>query len=207
MIYREKNLRCLLLTCIIYLLQFSLYAQTDTIPKKSRDIIPEKSMDTVPKTAADTIPRKTFDNYLKTRKGLFGKMIKSLRRDTTEVQIANDLTRNDVLYKKFEGYIIRHVTISDLHFGIPLSDTSKKVVTTLTRLANKIHHITRMSVIKNNLFFNENDSLRSYLMADNETYLRQLPYLQDATIQVIPVNDTADSVDVNVIVKDLFALG
>ena len=128
MIYRKKDLRCLLLTCIFYLLQFSLYAQTDTIPKKS------------------------LDNYLKTRKGLFGKMIKNLRRDTTEVQQANDLQRNDVLYKKFEGYIIRHITIKDLHFGIPLADTSKKVVTTLTRLANKIHHITRTSVIRNNLF-------------------------------------------------------
>ena len=134
-------------------------------------------------------------------------MMKSLRRDTTEVQIANDLTRNDVLYKKFEGYIIRHIIIKDLHFGIPIADTSKKVVTTLTRLANKIHHITRTSVIRNNLFFTENDSLRPYLMADNETYLRQLPYLQDATIEVVPVAWHPDSVDVNVTVKDLFALG
>src|SRR5579862_6713943 len=114
MIYRKKNLRCLLLTCIFYLLQFSLYAQTDTIPKKSTEIVPEKF--------TDTMSKKSFDHYLKTRKGLFGKMIKSLRRDTTEVQIANDLTRNDVFYKKFEGSIIRHIRISDLHFGIPLTD-------------------------------------------------------------------------------------
>lgn len=183
MIYRKKNLRCLLITCMFYLLQFSLYAQTDTIPKKS------------------------LDNYLKTRKGFFGKMIKNLRRDTTVVQQANDLKRNDVLYEKFKGYIIRHITINDLRFGTPLADTSKKVVTNLTRLANKIHHTTRTSVIRNNLFFTENDSLLPYLMADNETFLRQIPYLQDATIEVVPVNGSSDSVDVNVIVKDLFALG
>lgn len=183
MIYRKKNLRCFLLTGIFYLLQFSLYAQTDTIPKKS------------------------FDHYLKTRKGFFGKMMKNLRRDTTAAQIANDLTRNDVLYKKFEGYTIRHIIIKDLHFGIPIADTSKKVVTTLTRLANKIHHITRTSIIRNNLFFTENDSLLPYLMADNVTFLRQTPYLQDATIDVVPVIGTSDSVDVNVTVKDLFALG
>lgn len=134
-------------------------------------------------------------------------MIKSLRRDTTPVQHANDLKRNDVLYKKFEGYIIRKIRIKDLHFGIPLADTTKKVVTTLTRLANKIHHITHTSVIRNNLFFNENDSLLPYLMADNETFLRQLPYLQDATIKVVPVPGGSDSVDVDVVVKDLFALG
>jgi hypothetical protein len=123
------------------------------------------------------------------------------------VSQANDLKRNDVFYKKFEGSIIRRITIKDLHFGIPLADTSKKVVTTLTRLANKIHHITRTPVIRKNLFFRENDTLRPYLMADNETFLRKLPYLQDATIEVVRVTGTSDSVDVNVIVKDLFALG
>ena len=123
------------------------------------------------------------------------------------MQQANDLKRNDVLYKKFEGYIIRHITIKDLHFGIPIADTTKKVVTSLTRLANKIHHITRTPVIRNDLFFTENDTLLPYLMADNETFLRQLPYLQDATIEVVPVIGGSDSVDVNVTVKDLFALG
>jgi hypothetical protein len=210
MTYRKKDLRCLLLSCIFYLLQFSLYAQTDTVPKYAqKDTIPKyEQTDTISKyEQTDTIPKKSLDNYLKTRKGLFGKMINNLRRDTNEVQLANDLKRNDEFYKKFEGYIIRRIIIKDLHFGIPLADTSKKVVTTLTRLANKIHHITRTSVIRNNLFFAENDSLLPYLMADNETFLRQLPYLQDAAIEVVPVQNTSDSVDVNVIVKDLFALG
>jgi len=134
-------------------------------------------------------------------------MMKNFTRDTTAVQKANDLKRNDALYKKFEGYIIRRITIRDLYFGIPLEDTSKRVVTTLTRLANEIHHTTRTSVIRNDLFFKENDSLLPYLMADNETFLRQLPYLQDASIQVFPVKGSRDSVDVNVIVKDLFSLG
>jgi hypothetical protein len=143
----------------------------------------------------------------KSKSRLFNKMMKNFTRDTTAVQKANDLKRNDVLYKKFEGYIIRRITIRDLYFGIPLEDTSKKVVTTLTRLANEIHHTTRTSTIRNDLFFKENDSLLPYLMADNETFLRQLPYLQDATIQVFPVKGSRDSVDVNVIVKDLFSLG
>jgi hypothetical protein len=181
--YRRKILYRLLLICLLYLFQPSSWAQTDTLPKKS------------------------FDEYLKTRRGLFGTITKNLRRDTTEVQQANDLQRNDVLYKNFQGFIIRHITISDLHFGIPITDTLKKVVTSLTRLANKIHHITRTAVIRNNLFFKENDTIMPYLMADNETYLRQIPYLQDATIDVVPAGDENDSVDVNVVVKDLFALG
>ena len=210
MINRKKDLRCLLVSSIFCLLQFSLYAQTDTIPNyPPTDTIPKyPRTDTLQKyPQTDTIQKKSLDDFLKTRKGLFGRMIKNLRRDTNEVLQANDLKRNDVVYKKFEGYIIRHIRIRDLHFGIPLADTSLKVVTTLTRLANKVHHITRTSVIRNNLFFNENDSLLPYLMADNETFLRQLPYLQDATINVVPVKGSSDSVDVYVIVKDLFALG
>jgi hypothetical protein len=178
-----KNLLCLLLSCIFYLLQFSLYAQTDTLPKNS------------------------LDDYLRTRKGLFGKVLSGLRRDTTEVQKANDLKTNDVPFQKFEGYVIRHIYIKDLPFGIPLSDTSTKVVTPLTKLANTIHHTTRTSVIRNNLFFKENELVLPYLMGDNETFLRQLPYIQDASIELLPVIGSRDSVDVSVIVKDLFSLG
>ena len=202
MICNKKTLRCLFLICILYSLQFSVYAQIDSIPKKSEADTITKAIQT------DTIPRKSLDEYLKTRKGFFGKMFKGLTRDTTEVQKANDLKRNDEPYKLFEGAVIRNIIIKDLPFGIPLTDTSQKVVTVFTQLANTLHHTTRITVIRNNLFFRENELLVPYLMADNETYLRQLPYLQDAIIQVVPAHRLAlDSVDVYVVVKDLFSLG
>lgn len=200
MICSKKTLRCLLFSCIFYLLQFSLYAQTDTIP---RSLV----QDTIAKTKSDTIPKKSLREYLKTRKGLFGKMFKGLTRDTTEVQKANDLKRNDEPFKQFEGAVIRHITIKDLPFGTALNDTSQKVVNTFTRIANTLHHTTRSTVIRNNLFFTEHDSLVPYIMADNETYLRQLPYLQDAIIEVVPADSLRlDSVDVYVTVKDVFSL-
>ena len=155
-----------------------------------------------------TTQRKSLDEYLKTRKGVFGKMFKGLTKDTTEVQKANDLKRNDEPYKQFEGAVIRHIIIKDLPFGIPITDTSKKVVTVFTKLANTLHHTTRQTVIRNNLFFREHELLVPYLMADNETYLRQLPYVQDAIIEVVPAdNMQLDSVDVYIVVKDLFSLG
>jgi hypothetical protein len=202
MICNKKTLRCLWLTCIFFLLQFCIYAQIDSIPKKIKaDTLNEKP-------EPDTSQKKSLDEYLKTRKGFIGKMFKGLTKDTTDVQKANDLKRNDEPYKQFEGAVIRHVIVKDLPFGIPLDDTSQKVVTAFTRLANTLHHTTRSTVIRNNLFFRERDSLVPYLMADNETYLRQLPYLQDAIIEVVPVDSMRiDSVDVLVIVKDLFSLG
>ena len=112
MTYGKKNLLRMLLACIFYLVQSSLFAQVDTTHKPS-------------------------DKDRQTKSRLFKKMMKNFTRDTTAVQKANDLKRNDALYKKFEGYIIRRITIRDLYFGIPLEDTSKRVVTTLTKLANK----------------------------------------------------------------------
>jgi hypothetical protein len=200
MICSKKTLRCLLLTCAFYLLHFCAYTQTDSIPPKiKQDTLSEKQ---------DTSQKKSLDEYLKTRKGFFGKMFKGLTRDTTDVQKANDLKRNDVPYKLFEGAVIRNIIIKDLPFGIPLTDTSQKVVTIFTRLANTLHHTTRATVIKNNLFFREHELLAPYLMADNETYLRQLPYIQDALVEVVPSHELRlDSVDVYVVVKDLFSLG
>ncbi len=155
----------------------------------------------------DTLPQKKFDEYFETRKGLFGKVIKTFRKDTTEVDHAYELKRNDEAYNKYAGRIIRNIIIKKLPFGIPFSDTSKNFISGLTKLANELHHITRTKVIKNNLFFKENDSVRPYLMADNERFLRQLPYLQDAGFIVVPITSNSDSVDVIVIIKDVFSLG
>ena len=124
------------------MLQFSVHAQSDTIPSKSE-----------PDTTSDTTQRQSLDEYLKTRKGIFGKMTKNLTRDTTDVQKANNLKRNDVPYKAFEGAVIRHITIKDLPFGIAISDTSKETANLFTRAANALHHTTRSTVIRNNLFF------------------------------------------------------
>ena len=154
----------------------------------------------------DTIPKKKSDEYFETRKGLLGKMIQNFRKDTT-VQHANDLQRNDEKFNKYEGFVIRDIIIKKLPFGIPFSDTAKKLVNTLTRLANKVHHITRTQVVRNNLFFNKNDLVKPYLMADNERFLRQLSYLQDAGINVVQIGPGSDSVDVIVVVKDVFSLG
>ncbi|MDQ6904847.1 MAG: hypothetical protein M3139_17780, partial [Bacteroidota bacterium] len=116
---------------IFFLMQFSSFAQRD----KQRD----------------TLPKKTFNEYLRTRKGLLARMIKGISKDTTEVLVANDITRNVAPYKIYEGSVIRHITIHVLPFGTSLADTTKKVETGLTRLANTVHHITRESTIKNNL--------------------------------------------------------
>lgn len=196
----KKNLLALLVTSIFCFPQLTVSAQNDTIPKHI-DIIPN---DTIPN---DTIPKKTLNDYIKNKKGFLVKVIKNFMKDSTEVEKINDPKRNDVPFLKYQGYIIRNIITEELPFGIPIADTSKKVVTALTRLANSMHRRTRPQIIRNNLFFKKYDTVKPYLMADNVAFLRQLSYIQDASFEIIPVAGTGDSIDVIVKVKDLFSIG
>jgi hypothetical protein len=179
MVLRRKYLLLFFLTGIFFSMRFSLLAQTDTVPGKT----------------------------IKNGQTLFGKVINNFKKDTTEIDITNILKRNDEAYKKYEGLIIRNIIIKRVPFGIPFSDTSKKLVNTLTKVANDLHHLTKTQVIRNNLFFKRNDIIQPYLMADNERFLRQLPYLLDAGFIVVPISPGSDSADVIVMVKDVFSLG
>jgi len=140
------------------------------------------------------------------KNSLIDKVLSGLKKDTSEVDRVNMVRRNDERFFPYSGFIIRRINITRLTFGTPFNDTSKSLTTTLTRIANAIHHKTKTDVIRNNLFFKKNDTISPYLIADNERYLRELPYLRDADILIKKVGET-DSADVTVIIKDLFSFG
>lgn len=149
----------------------------------------------------------SITNGRKIQPTFLGKMINNFRKDTAEIDRANELERNDKAYEMYEGLIIREIIIKRMPFGIPIADTAKKLVTTLTKAANALHHLSKIRVIKNNLFFKEKEPIQPYLMADNERFLRQLPYLRDAEFFIVPVAPHSDSADVIVLTKDVFSLG
>ncbi len=144
---------------------------------------------------------------IKDKKTLVAKMIDSFKKDSTEIDQANELERNDRAYDKYKGLIIRNIEIKRLPFGTRSDDTTKKLTNTLIDIANKVHYLTKNNVIKRNLFFKENEQILPFLFADNARFLRQLPYLQDADIIVNKLSRESDSADILVIVKDVFSLG
>lgn len=141
------------------------------------------------------------------KKSLLLKVVDTFKKDSTEVDQANELERNDKMYEKYKGLIIRSIEIQRLPFGTRSDDTTKKLNNTLINIANKVHHLSRTKVIRRNLFFNEKEEIQPFLFADNARFLRQLPYLQDADILVEKVSPDSDSADVLVIVKDVFSFG
>lgn len=140
-------------------------------------------------------------------KTFVGKMIGNFRKDTTLPDRITELRTNEEAFIPYDGKIIRNIIIKRLPFGITIADTSKKFINALTSLANDLHHVTKMKVIRRNLFFKSGQPLMPFLMADNERFLRQLLYLQDADFKVVYPHPHSDSVDVIVEVKDVFSLG
>lgn len=115
-------------------------------------------------------------------------------------------TKSETPFKPYEGKIIRHIYIRGYGFEQTFTDTSKRLEYAGTKLLNHLHRKTRDWVIRNNLFIAENNPVNPFRLADNERYLRTLNWIQDARILVTTLPDNPDSVDVVVIVKDLFSI-
>jgi hypothetical protein len=153
-----------------------------------------------------SLSQNRIDSFLSRQKGVWGQLAESLRADTSEDK-ERDMQRGDKVFQKFNNRIIRIITVQSLDFGISLGDTSKRINNSLTHLANWLHNNTKESVIRNNLFFRPYDKVSSYVLANNERYLRNLPYIQDAKIVIRPVRNHPDSVDVIIFTKDVFSIG
>lgn len=111
-------------------------------------------------------------------------------------------------FRQYQGKIIRKITVNHIGFERNLSDTTKRrIVNTVTRVANSLHTDTKEKVIRNNLFFRANRPLDPYKLADNERYLRDLPFILDARIAVKPVRGNRDQVDVIIYTRDVFSIG
>ncbi len=128
----------------------------------------------------------------------------------------NDLTaaQNDTLvnvksedvFLPFEGMVIRHIDIEHVGFEISLYDSTKKARKAIVNIGNALHTDTKPKTVKQNLFIKEGDKLNAYKLADNERYLRNLSFIVDARIQIVPI-ENSDSVDLVVVARDAFSLG
>ncbi len=109
-------------------------------------------------------------------------------------------------YKQYEGKIIRHIDTKQFGFGRSFTDTSKQSKYFGTRFLNNLHRNTRAWQIRNNLFTYAGTPLNTYVLSENERYLRSLDYIQDARILVKEIPGSPDSVDLQVVTKDLFSI-
>lgn len=105
-----------------------------------------------------------------------------------------------------EGLKIRNIEIKRLNvFGTNINTPDLFDPNRLETLLNKTRFNTNEIIIRKNLLFRSGDTISSLTLSDNERYLRELNFIDDARILVLPVSDSL--ADVIVVTKDIYSLG
>ncbi|MFY7900349.1 MAG: hypothetical protein ACOVNY_09205 [Chitinophagaceae bacterium] len=152
-----------------------------------------------------TSTKDTF--FLAKKKGWLGKLAKSIAQNTPDDIQDDATTKNINTYLPHKDKIIENIYINHLKFGASIYDTNKVKNNFLTEAANSFHSNTKNKTIYNNLFFKKGEALSPNIMADNERYLREISFLQDARIFILPTISDTNKVDVWILYKDVFAIG
>lgn len=146
--------------------------------------------------------------FLAKKKGLIGELGRSISVNQDRPVDSLLLTvKNIDPFIIYKGSIIRSITIQRIAFGQSINDTSKKFENSILKIVNKLHVSSTEKNIRNNLFFKAGDTLHPILIADNERFLRNISYLQDARIVAKEAIDANDGVDLVVLYKDVFPVG
>jgi hypothetical protein len=134
-------------------------------------------------------------------------ILKSVTKKS-EPESENILTiRSEEAFLPFDGKIIRQILINHIDFEKSITDTARNIRTWLVQLGNTLHNTSKEWVIRDHVFFKAKKPLNPYLLADNERYIRDLDFIVDARIIVVPLSSTPDSVDVLVVTRDVFSIG
>ncbi|HSZ72824.1 MAG TPA: hypothetical protein VK750_09105 [Cytophagaceae bacterium] len=123
-------------------------------------------------------------------------------------EVHNEFKEAQVVYYPYEGKTISQIHIKQVDvLDGSVDDTTLEASTLLAKIANKLHVNTWERIIRNNLLVAPGESIFSYLVADNERLIRQLPYILDCRILVVNNPKDSSMVDLWVITEDKFSIG
>lgn len=114
----------------------------------------------------------------------------------------------DVPFRPYRGRVIRDVRVVrvgvfEYYDGV----AARSKESAAGRIGDLLHFDSRVATIRKYLLMKPGDRLDSETLADTERLLRQTPFVLDARIDVVPVANEPDSVDVLVITRDSWSLG
>ncbi len=141
--------------------------------------------------------------FLANKKGILGRIGRSIST-SGEYTVP---TKNVVRYKRYQGKIIRTITVQAVGFNYEMNDDQPIKKNFFVRVADALHTNTLPSVIRKNLFFSEGQRFYPLLVADNERFLREQTFLRDAMIEAFPSPVGRDSVDIVILTRDVFSIG
>ena len=141
--------------------------------------------------------------FLAKKKGLLGKLGRSMSTNSPTGAPVKSVN----LFKNFAGKKIASIDIvsSGLDWNEQDSSSAKKGF--ILNIAHKFHKNTKENTIRNFLFFREGDNVLPLMLSDNEKFLRQQEFLQDAYIVINKSYNDSNQVDIVVITRDVFSIG
>lgn len=181
----------------------------DSLSFFSNDTLLELPSSLIPSAIPGSDKSISFYNSLKSKasKGKLTKRIYDLVIVAPDTINSKRITgTSDARYVNYSGKKIRKIEIQRLNvFGTNFSNPASNNPKKFENLLNKTHVNTSERIIRKNLIFHEGDTVFPLILSDNERLLRQLSFINDARIMVVPVSD--DEVDVFVLTKDVYSLG
>ncbi|MDX8339954.1 hypothetical protein SLH46_12210 [Draconibacterium sp. IB214405] len=137
----------------------------------------------------------------------YGSLLMGSIRSKDE-QLPKDFNPSDQYFAFYKNRIIKEITIERVPvLDGNLFDTTNVNISGFGRFLNKTYSPTRERVIRKNLHFKENDKVNARIFSDNERLFRELSYIEDAFIKITPLENSSDSVNVTVMVKDRYPIG
>ena len=177
----------LLITVLFIVNNVTLFAQVDSTAISLRD--------------------STF--LLRSKKGVLKKLGDAIWIDAPQFNMQNNsgVIKNESPFTTFKGKVINQIQVNSVSYTTPFNDTMATGKKIKRAMEEALYNSTTNKTMLKNLFFNTGDTLYPFLIADNEKFLRELAFIQDA--RIIASIDPSDSngVIMNIQWKDIFPIG
>jgi hypothetical protein len=115
---------------------------------------------------------------------------------------------SSLYFTQYNGKKIGKIRFLQLEiWGPSMEDTLGKATQWISKLGNNIHTKTSEKRLMSQLLFNSGELINPKLMAENEKFIRDQPYIQDVAITLSYSKTEPETVDVLVIIKEKFEYG
>lgn len=132
-------------------------------------------------------------------------LINAVTRTPPTPEVLN--TKSEEVFMPYDGKVIRKIIVNHIGFERSMTDTTMNIRNRMAKIGNALHVNSKEWVIRDHIFFQEKKPLNPFKLADNERFLRDLDFVLDARIFIVPLLSTEDSVDVLVLTRDVFSIG
>lgn len=169
----------------------------------SNCLLAQSQISVINKSDSSIAPSLKWNQQIKNKilKGISGGSLSLI--DTNREVIANNIA----LLHQYDGKEINTIVIEQHNFSTNINLPQLNSKDFFTRTANQLHISSNDATIRRNLFFKPNETFNPTVIAYNEKWLRDLPFLQDARIVATILPYDTNKVDVYVISKDILPYG